>query len=56
MISFDDSEYRHRYGVNYEQSIANWRDMWTGTTYQVKLNYKKDFLTTMGINLFSEMN
>ena len=55
-LYFDDEQYKHRYGVNYEQSKANWRDYWTGTTYQVKLNHRKDFLTTQCINLFHDIN
>lgn len=31
-------------------------DVWTGTSYQVPLNYRKDFMTTKAINLFYEQS
>ena len=53
---FNDAEYRHRYAVNMEQSASSWKEFWTGTSYQVKLDYRKDFLTTQCINLFDDLN
>lgn len=56
VMTFDDVDYRHRYGVNHEQSSSHWKDLWTGTSYQVKLDYRKDFVTSQSVNLFANVN
>ena len=47
-IVFNDDEYQHSYKVNNSQVREN---LWTGTAYQVGLNYEKDFMTTHLINI-----
>ena len=53
-IMLDDRSYKHRYRINYEQSQKERELFWTGTSYQVNLDYKKDFMTTQAINLFND--
>ena len=53
-ITFDDRVYKHRYRTNYEQTEGNREELWTGTSYQVRLDLTKDFMTTQMINLFNE--
>lgn len=41
--------YEHKYHPNKQQYKE---DIWTGTSYQVKLDYRNDFLSTSTLNLF----
>lgn len=50
-ITFNDDEYQHSYEVNKSQVKEN---LWTGTAYQVSLNYIKDFMTTHLINVLEK--
>jgi len=47
-VQFSDKEYVHSYEKNIAQVTE---DVWTGTSYQVRLNYRKDFLTTGAVEM-----
>jgi len=45
-IVFNDEEYKHRYEINNHQGVNKNHDLWTGTSYQVNLDYRKDYVTS----------
>ena len=52
-ITYCDRDYEHKYEDNIDHVKE---DNWTGTSYQVPLNYRNDFMTTKAINLFYEQS
>ena len=47
-MKFQDTSYKHSYQKNMDQV---YEDVWTGTSYQVRLDYRKDFQTTGAASL-----
>jgi carbonic anhydrase len=52
-VDFNDVNYNHKYGINRTERKE---DIWTGTSYQVRLDYRNDFWQTSALQLLEPEN